>query len=69
MHQLIRMLVPGTTQDDTLARAHSALDELVGVYDYYNTFYQADSLSNRTSRTSSATTTRRTSTTKATYAQ
>jgi hypothetical protein len=47
MHQLIRVLVPGTTQDDALARAHSALDELVGigadavgVYDYYNTFDQ-----------------------------
>jgi hypothetical protein len=50
MHQLIRVLVPGTTQDDALARAHSALDKLVGVgvdavgvYDYYGTFDQSDS--------------------------
>ena len=50
MHQLIRVLVPGTTQDDALDRVHSALDKLVGVgidtasvYDYYGTFDQADS--------------------------
>ena len=45
MHQYIRVLVPGPTQDDALARAHNALNELVGVgvdavsaYDYYGTF-------------------------------
>ncbi|WP_311173297.1 hypothetical protein [Halobellus ordinarius] len=50
MHQLIRVLVPGTTQDDALVCAHSALDKLVGVgvdtasvYDYYGTFDQSDS--------------------------
>jgi hypothetical protein len=50
MHQLIRVLVPGTTQDDALVCAHSALNKLVGVgvdtasvYDYYGTFDQSDS--------------------------
>lgn len=49
MHQLIRVLVPGTTQDDALARAHGALDALVGVgfdtvavFDYYKTFEEVD---------------------------
>jgi len=49
MHQLICVLVPGTTQETALAHAHGALDALVGigidttaVFDYYKTFEEAD---------------------------
>jgi hypothetical protein len=49
MHQLIRMLVPGTTEEDALAHARGALEALVGigmdntpVFDYYKTFEEAD---------------------------
>lgn len=49
MHQLIRVIVPGTNQQNALARAHSALDTLVGigfdstpVFDYYRTFEEPD---------------------------
>lgn len=49
MHQLIRVLVPGTSEADALTHAHSALDALVGigmnnapVFDYYKTFEEAD---------------------------
>ena len=49
MHQLIRVIVPGTNQQDAVSRAHSALDSLVGirfdsipVFDYYRTFEEPD---------------------------
>lgn len=49
MHQLIRILVPGTTEDDALSHARGALDALIGigmdnapVFDSYRTFEKAD---------------------------